>query len=108
MVGGWGWRDGKSTRDSLCARNQPLVSQETRSGLPRGAGGQDWLPREALPSGGPEGIEWEPMGGLRRGGRLGECLELIEVLVFWEHVEGIGNLGGRCLEGWVLLVVSQH
>ena len=47
------------------------------------------------------------MGGLRRGGRLGECLELIEVLVFWEHVEGIGNLGGRRLEGWVLLVVSQ-
>ena len=38
---------------------------------------------------------------------MGECQELIDVLVFWEHVEGMGNVGGGCLEGWVLLVVNQ-
>ena len=49
----------------------------------------------------------EAQGILRHGGQLGECQELIDVLVFWEHVEGMGNVGGRCLEGWVLLVVNQ-
>lgn len=41
------------------------------------------------------------------GGRLGECQELIEVLVFWEHAERMGNAGGRHLEGWVLRVISR-
>lgn len=43
----------------------------------------------------------EAQGILRHGGRLGECQELIDVLVFWEHMEGMGNAGGRCLDGRV-------